>query len=119
MAPNFDQMLLAHSRWKTRLKESIEHKETIDARVAGKDDQCELGKWIYGEGKKYAGQSGYQDLKAKHTKFHACVANVVLQAATCPPAKAMELIDPQRSEYARVSVDCVNAIAEFKRGFKE
>lgn len=119
MIPNFDQMLLAHSRWKARLKEAIGTKQTIDARLAGKDDQCELGKWIYGEGKKYASQNGYQDLKTKHTKFHACVASVVLQAATCLPAKALELIEAQGSEYGRASTDCVNAIADFKRNLKE
>ena len=65
MELNWDQMILAHSRWKTRLKQAIESQEKIDAQVAGKDDQCEMGKWIYGEGKRHASVSAYNDLNTQ------------------------------------------------------
>jgi methyl-accepting chemotaxis protein len=118
METNFDQMLLAHSRWKAKLKAAIEQREAFDARIAGKDDQCEMGKWIYGEGNKYAARALFLDLKAKHAKFHACVANVLVQIRSSSPAKALELIDPQHSEYGRASSDCINAIAALRDSLK-
>lgn len=114
MELNWDQMILAHSRWKTRLKQAIESQEKIDAQVAGKDDQCEMGKWIYGEGKRHASVSAYNDLKTKHAKFHACIPAVLNAARSSSPAKALELLNPG-GEFYRASSDCVNAISALKQ----
>ena len=112
---NYDEMILAHSKWKTRLKQAIQGQEQIDVQVVGKDDQCELGKWIYGEGKKHANSSAYRDLKAKHAKFHASIPTVVNAARSSSPAKALELLDPVSGEFGRASSDCINAITALKR----
>lgn len=114
MALQFDHMVLAHARWKTRLRNMIESGERIDAAVVGKDDQCELGQWIYSEGAKYANLPAFVDLKAKHARFHTCVAGVIQQARSLPPAKALELIDPAKSDFGHCSVECINAIAALR-----
>jgi hypothetical protein len=111
---NYDEMILAHDRWKIRLRNAITKNEQIDATLVGKDDQCELGKWIYGDGKKYATSDAYKDLKIKHAKFHAAVSQVIIQAKTIPSAQALGLIDPLKSEFSRASSDCINAISGFK-----
>lgn len=112
---NFDDMILSHSKWKNRLKKAILAKEQIDTQVAGKDDQCELGKWIHGEGKKYAAVSAFGDLKAKHARFHASILNVVNQARSASPEKALEMVDPTTGEFGRASSDCINAILALKQ----
>lgn len=53
MAMDFNKAILTHSRWKTRLQDHISGGEPVNLEAVGKDDQCELGMWIHGEGKKY------------------------------------------------------------------
>lgn len=105
-----DKMVLAHARWKIRLKSAIEGGEQIDAASAGRDDLCDLGKWMDGEGLRHAQLEAYKDLKAKHTKFHKCVADVVVRSHSCSKKSALEFIDPLKSDFARSSSDCINAI---------
>ena len=51
---NFLEMISAHVRWKQRLSTYIQDKsEPLDPTIIGRDDQCRLGKWIYGEGQSY------------------------------------------------------------------
>lgn len=59
---NFDEAIKAHAAWKIKLKQYI-HKpdKNLSADVVGKDNLCDLGKWIYGEGEKNFGHS--QDFK--------------------------------------------------------
>jgi len=73
---DFGQAILGHTRWKGRLKNHIEGQEQVDPARLAKDDQCDLGKWLYGEAKEYAGLSAFADLKAKHEKFHTVAAAV-------------------------------------------
>jgi len=110
---NADQMILAHSRWKTRLKAAIEKKEPIESRLAGRDDQCELGKWLANEGKKYAHLSEYVTLKRLHAKFHSTIPEVVAQARISP-AHALELLSSSGA-FGRASADCINAIVALRQ----
>ena len=111
---DLNQAILAHSKWKTRLQNFIQGNEQLNPEMVGKDNQCDLGKWIYGEGSKYASLSQFSDLKTKHAKFHAAAANVVRNAKSCTPEKALEMLDPLRSEYGKASFAVINAIATLK-----
>jgi hypothetical protein len=108
------KMILAHSQWKTKLRSAIEGKQQVDSRSAGQDDQCEMGKWIHGEGKRYANLKEYGDLKTKHTTFHACVPKVMTQALSSP-SKALDMLHPFDGEFGRASSNCVNAIMSLER----
>ena len=110
---DFNQMLLAHSNWKNRLKDVIQKNERIDVKTAGTDDKCELGKWLYGEGTKFASLNEYKNLKAKHAAFHTCVAKVATEAASLPKESALALLDPF-GEYGRASSECINAITALR-----
>lgn len=111
---DFNHLVLAHSQWKRKLRDAIEGGKALDAAAAGRDDLCELGKWMAGEGAAYANLPAYQDLKAKHAKFHASVASVINQAHSLPKEKALELLDPLNSEFGQVSSACINAIGGFQ-----
>ncbi len=114
MTPDLDNMLLAHSRWKMKLRAAIQGHEQIDAQTAGRDDQCELGKWLYGEGKEYARLDEYNDLRTKHARFHASIPQLIEQARSASPEKALELMDPI-SDFGHASSECISAIASLKR----
>ncbi len=114
MPVNWDQIVLAHSKWKRELQRAIETNQKLDAGNVGKDNLCDLGKWIYGEGAGFASMPAYSDLKQKHANFHRLVADIIRQLQTLSRDKALELIDPVKSEFGRASSECILAINALK-----
>ena len=111
---NFNQVIFAHADWKNRFKLFLEGKEQLEQANVAKDNLCELGKWLYGDGRQHAHLPEYASLKEKHAQFHAAAANVVGQSKKLPKEKALQLVDIG-TEYARASAACVNAITVLKR----
>jgi methyl-accepting chemotaxis protein len=68
---NLDDAISAHAQWKTKLRVAITKRDTLDAATIGKDNCCELGKWLYGEGRSlYSSKPEFTTLVAKHKGFH-------------------------------------------------
>ena len=60
-----------HSEWKIKFRTAISAHETMDAATIGRDDACELGKWLHGDGKREHGTlASHRDCVAKHAQFH-------------------------------------------------
>ena len=76
---NFDDAVAAHIKWKVRLTQFIDgtSAEKLTSATICKDNLCDLGKWIYGEGAQHKGTVPYQDLVKKHANFHVCAGDVV------------------------------------------
>ena len=110
---DLQQEILAHSGWKMRLTNYVNGREEVNVEALGKDDHRELGKWLCGEATKYVGLKAFADLKAKHAKFHSAAAVVARTVQSGLKEKALELLDPLKSEYARASADCVQALMAF------
>lgn len=65
------QALQNHSEWKMKFRSAISQKKTLDASIIEKDDCCELGKWLHGDGKsKYSHLASFSDCVTKHAAFH-------------------------------------------------
>jgi hypothetical protein len=101
---NFKSAVDAHMKWKIRLESYINGTSTEDLKVdvVCRDDQCPLGKWIYGRG---GGEFGYSetffDMKAHHSNFHRCAGAVLLSAQAGDKAKALDLL--HHGDYVRAS----------------
>lgn len=107
----------AHIRWKVRLESYIsgEGKEQLDPAVVGKDDQCALGKWIYGPGgKKYNALTVFRSLRETHAGFHQCAAQVIQRVDEGDTDKASEILtrgcyakysNKVKAELARLSIE--------------
>ncbi len=102
---NFDNVIVAHSTWKIKIKSAINTGEKLDAAAASKDGNCELGKWLYGEGSRYSSLPEFQTLKQKHAQFH--------QAAGLPKSEALKLLDFGTS-FSQISSQCTHAITVLK-----
>ncbi|OOZ40338.1 hypothetical protein BOW53_08170 [Solemya pervernicosa gill symbiont] len=101
---NFLEAIEAHVRWKIRLEAYIAgtSEEQLNAEVICKDDQCVLGKWIYGPGGvKYGELHKFVDLKDTHTHFHTSAGNVVRLVDGGDVDGARELLC--KGEYAKLS----------------
>lgn len=89
---NLDDAVKKHTEWKTKFRSAIAKKETMDAATISKDNCCELGKWLYGEGKDQHGKlASLADCTAKHKLFHVEAGKVAaaINAKKFTEAEAM------------------------------
>ena len=69
---DFAKVIAAHTAWKTKFRAAINRQETMDSATIGRDDCCELGKWIYAGGRQVLGHHpDFVNLLARHKTFHA------------------------------------------------
>lgn len=70
-------LLRAHAEWVVHLREYIYGSGELDVRVILRDDECELGRWLYGEAARYHHLPEYETARLAHAAFHADAAQVV------------------------------------------
>lgn len=111
---NFDDAVAAHIKWKIRLSQFIDGTgtEKLDSAVIAKDNMCDLGKWIYGEGAKYKAAAGYKTLQALHANFHKCAAEVVKKVEANDKSSAKAMLS---GAFASASKETVGAIMQLKK----
>ncbi|MDT8990305.1 CZB domain-containing protein [Curvibacter sp. APW13] len=74
---NLDNAAAAHALWKTKLRAAIAKHEQLDVVTLSRDDCCELGQWLHGEGKSSYGRlAAHGDCMHKHLTFHSEVTKV-------------------------------------------
>lgn len=112
---SFQDWIVAHTRWKHRLDQYVSgiSSEKLDPRVIEQDDQCQLGKWIHDEGKKYAIDADYNELKAKHAEFHKRAAEVVRACHRGDKAEARRLLEVTEP-FTQVSAVVVQLISKLR-----
>ena len=111
---NFDDAIAAHIKWKIRLNQFIDGTgmEKLQSATVGKDNLCDLGKWIYGDGLKYKSLPPYQDLVKKHANFHVCAAEVVKKVEGGDKNGAKSALG---GPFAVASKETVTAIMDLKK----
>jgi len=76
-----DNALVAHQKWKSKLRQAIASGDLLDVKAIERDDCCELGKWIYGNGRIVYGHfPEFERLLNSHRNFHfitSIVANII------------------------------------------
>jgi hypothetical protein len=78
---DFDQAIAAHVAWKGKLSKYLaKPDQSLQPSEIGLDNRCDLGKWIAGEGQKFASLAEYASVKSEHTRFHKIAAAIVLRA---------------------------------------
>lgn len=67
----------AHGAWIGRFRRYFSGQEKLDAVVVSKNDQCEFGKWLNGDGKRLLDGASYQQIHKLHAEFHRVAGEVV------------------------------------------
>jgi len=101
---DFMAAIEAHVRWKVRLENYIDGTTTekLDVEVIGMDNQCPLGKWIYGiGGDKYNANLLFQEIRGIHADFHKCSAGIMRQSDAGDKEGAIEAL--HRGEHFKLS----------------
>ena len=111
---HFDDAITAHIKWKSRLHQYIDGSsgEKLDSAVVCQDNQCALGKWIYGDGTAYKNSSHYATLQARHAHFHRCAGDVVKKVESHDQAAARLILN---GEFAVAAKETVEAILDLKQ----
>lgn len=77
---DFKGAINAHMAWKVRLEKCMNgnNEEALKVEVVSRDDQCVLGKWIYGPGgQKFGHLREFQEMKMEHMRFHLAAGDVL------------------------------------------
>lgn len=69
--------LRAHAEWLAQLREYVYGAGAPDVRLLVRDDQCELGRWIYNDAAHFRHLPEYEAARQAHASFHAEAAQVV------------------------------------------
>lgn len=69
---DFDKVLAAHQQWRVTLRNATRKDKKLDADTIRRDDCCELGKWLYGNGgKRWGHEPAFRSLVQAHQSFHS------------------------------------------------
>lgn len=70
---NLDNALAAHADWKVKLRIALATKQSLDAASIASDCNCDLGRWLQGDGKrKHGASASFKSCVEGHTEFHRC-----------------------------------------------
>lgn len=110
---NFKTAIEVHVKWKGRLSNYIVGKsqEPLDAKKVCRDDECVLGKWIYGiGGVSYSGSKLFEELKVVHARFHTCAGQVITEVDHGNKEGAVSLLNG--GDYIQASQKVTNLLAQ-------
>ena len=111
---DFEKHIDTHAEWNVIFRKAIVNKDTVNADEIARDDCCEVGKWIYGEGQaKYANDPIFEILKEKHTAFHDAAGEIARLINNQEFEKAREMI-ALGTTFSEASKNCSTAILTFK-----
>jgi hypothetical protein len=112
---NLDNAIQTHADWRTKLRAAANRNEQVDAETIGRDDCCELGKWLHGAGNsKLGGKPTFVALISGHREFHieaGKVARAVNQGAGSQVEKMLDSGTP----FARASGEVGRLIIQIKK----
>lgn len=78
MSLDFTTAKIKHSTWKVRLRDFLDGKGGLTKEQATSHKDCDLGKWMYGEGlAKYAGVPEMKSLEKEHETLHRTIKTIV------------------------------------------
>jgi methyl-accepting chemotaxis protein len=92
----------AHVLWKKRLLALLDgtSEEKLDPQTIGMDNQCALGKWIYGDGQAFSRTTSYDTVRAMHAEFHRLAAEVVILYQNGKVPEAEQLLQRDYSKHS-------------------
>jgi len=115
---DFDGAIAAHTAWKSKLRAYLGNPDrSLNAAQIGLDDQCTLGQWLHGEGKKYSSDAEFAELKKEHANFHLAAADLVKRADLGESVSEQATLGAN-SPYVKLSSHVVQLIVKIKQKVK-
>ncbi len=111
---NFLDAINAHVMWKLRLKSYVAgtSDEELDPDRICRDDQCVLGKWLYGNRDTLGRTPLFEQVRTMHATFHQSAADIVRLTQKGRTDEAMRLLN---GGYADISHQLQRLIRQLAR----
>ncbi|WP_419320572.1 CZB domain-containing protein [Caulobacter sp. ErkDOM-E] len=114
MSEFLDKAFMTHSAVKSRLRKAIKGEENIEPTTIRRDDVCEVGKWIYGEGgSKFSSVPVFVEFKKVHSEFHKCAYDIMMMYNSGKIAEANRDLD--HGAFEKKSNEIGDCIMRMKR----
>lgn len=111
---DFEQAVAEHLAWKDQLFDYLARPDgRLNPSDAASDQNCTLGKWIYGEGSTYAGDPEFATLRSEHAHFHKVVANIVSGARLGLSVRNEAALE-RETEFGKTSANVISALMALK-----
>jgi methyl-accepting chemotaxis protein len=112
---DLDHAVSAHEQWVFKFRDAIATSSTMDAATIAKDNCCELGKWLYGEGRTMHGNlTRFSDVVAKHAEFHKHAGQVAEAINAKKHKEAQDMIDYASTPFSQATQEVKRAILNLK-----
>ena len=111
---NFDLAINKHAAWRMKFRTAMNMKEKMDAATIGKDNCCELGKWLHGPGKAEFGRlPSYSACVDAHKAFHVEAGKVAVLINDGKYTEAEKLLGAG-SKYSQISTQIGGILIKLK-----
>jgi methyl-accepting chemotaxis protein len=99
---NFDLIVLLHRNWLVQLRAYLDDRRETLTVTPNDYVKCDLGKWIYGDGKQFENNEYYRLLEKQHQRFHKLAGEIFNEKNSGNKVKAEELYKAIMEEYKEV-----------------
>ena len=111
---NFDEAIRIHTNWKVTLRWMINGRQPLDEGTLGRDDACEIGQWLAGDGERlYGSYPAFAAARREHANFHRSCAEVVRLIRADDARSASAMLAPA-GDFSKASAATVEAIRALK-----
>jgi methyl-accepting chemotaxis protein len=99
---NYELIMLMHRNWLIQLRAFLDDRK--QGLKASPEDHlnCDLGKWIYGEGGQFRQNSAYKALEEEHKKFHESAGKIIQTKSGGDSALAESMYQQLMDKYKTV-----------------
>lgn len=112
---NLEDAVARHAAWKIKFRTAISKQELLDVPSISRDDCCDVGKWLHGDGRSSFGtKPEFQGCVSAHRHFHleaGKVAELINARAYARAEAAMDSGTP----FAKASSEVATALVHLKR----
>lgn len=112
---DLNQAISKHAEWKVRFRTAIQKKEQMNVTDIARDNCCDLGKWLHGDGRQQFGRlDSYKTCVATHAIFHTHAGRVAQTINAGRYSDAEGMLEGQ-APYAQASNNVALAIRQLKK----
>ena len=105
-----------HIQWFKDIRGKLKNGERVNPEDIGRDDRCEVGKWLHGEGAKYKSLPEYTAFADLHARCHSCAEKAAARAGEGDAAGAVSSFG---TECSQLSEDLFKVWLDFYYALKE
>jgi hypothetical protein len=116
---DFDEAISVHSKFKRKLRRYLEQQDgSLHPDEVNLDNNCFLGRWIYGEGARYGSLPEFMKLKYEHARFHSLAAELV-RKSNCGQCVDEQAAPCANTEFSTSSSAVVIALVAIRKKMSE